>query len=145
MNHKQNLVNLLSNFPNVSTARGRQTFIDTVGLTKLANDISTEGTTRDVFNDLIDVIVKTDGPNGLYNFIDNIIASGWVGGINDLKKLKTQLQNLDSRQWHEDFGYVVDYQVDKTIIDACPYRGLLAFQEEHAPYFLVGKNLSKDC
>ncbi len=73
----------------------------------------------------------------MLHFIDNVIDYYPLGiqRIDDLENFKTQLQNLDSRQWHDDFGYVVVYQVDKTVIEACPYRGLLAFQEEHAPYF----------
>ena len=123
MNHKQNLVNLLSNFPNVSTASERQTFVDTVGLTKLAKDIDIAGNTRTFFNTLIDVVVKTDGPNGLFNFIDDLIASDWVGQnhILTLKNLKTQLQNLDSRQWRDEFGYVTI--PDPVIIQASPYQG----------------------
>ncbi|NEP89027.1 MAG: hypothetical protein F6K18_20545 [Okeania sp. SIO2C2] len=75
MNHKQNLVDLLSSFPNISTAAERQAFIDTVGLTKLANDIDIAGNTRTFFNTLIDVIVKTDSPNGLFNFIEPLTVS----------------------------------------------------------------------
>lgn len=133
MNHKQNLVNLLSNLPNLSTVPERQTFIDTVGLTKLAKNINTAGNIPTFFNHLINVIVKTNGPPGLLHFIDNVIASGRVGPIDDLKNLKTQLQNLDSRQWRDEFGYLTI--PDPVIIEACPYQGLFAFRETDAQYF----------
>ncbi|MDY6805065.1 MAG: hypothetical protein SXA11_14835 [Cyanobacteriota bacterium] len=133
MNQQQNLVNLLSNFPNVSTLPERQAFINTVGLSKLAQNIDIAGNTHTFFNTLIDVVVKTDGPQGLLNFMDNVIASGWVGGIDDLKKLKTQLQNLDSRQWRDDFGYVTI--PDPVTAESCPYQGLFAFGENDAQYF----------
>ncbi len=135
MNHKQNLVDLLSSFPNVSTAPERQTFIDTVSLTKLAKYIDIAGNTRTFFNNLIDVVVKTDGPEGLLHFIDNVIDYYPLGiqRIDDLENFKTQLQNLDSRQWHDDFGYITI--PDPVIIEACPYQGLFAFGETNAQYF----------
>ncbi len=107
MNHKQKLVNLLSNFPNVSTVPERQAFINTVGLTKLAQNIEISGNTHTFFNTLIDVVVKTDGPEGLFNFIDNVIASDLVGQdrINDLKNLKEEIEKFDDKQWWEEFGY----------------------------------------
>ncbi len=58
--------------------------------------------------------------------------AGWDAS-NELKNLKTQLQNLDSRQWRDEFGYVTI--PDPVTPEICPYQGLFAFRENDAQYF----------
>lgn len=95
------------------------------------------------FNNLIDVIVKTDGPDGLFAFLNNLISSGWVGRdrILTIENLKAELENLDPEQWEEDFGYVAP--PDPAIIAACPYQGLSAFREENAQYFFGREEIAE--
>ncbi|NER37564.1 MAG: hypothetical protein F6J93_26975 [Oscillatoria sp. SIO1A7] len=143
MSHKQNLVNLLCSFPNTSKAGDRQIFIDRVGLSKLAKNISVEGNSLTFFNHLIDVVVKTDGPDRLLAFLNDVMSSEWVGRdrILTIEKLKAELEKLDPEQWEEDFGYVA--RPDPEIIDACPYQGLSAFREENAQYFFGREEVAK--
>lgn len=105
MSVKRKLVSLLCDFPNVSIAKERQTFIDSVGLTEFSDRIDFEGNTRTFFNSLTNVIARSSDRDGLLNFLDNLISSDWVGidRVRELESLKAEIQNLSSQQFKSKF------------------------------------------
>ena len=106
MNHKQDLLDLLTNLPEVDTVDKRKAFLGFVGFSSLGIYLDWEGANVVFFPRLVDELSRR-GQTTMVQFLDNLPSAAQAKGVERaerIAKLAAAARALDQSAWEEEFG-----------------------------------------
>jgi eukaryotic-like serine/threonine-protein kinase len=100
MQLKQQLIDLLTNWPDIDNSYQRRDFLERYVLQTLTNQINLEGSRRTFSVNLLGTIQEEDKVI-LLIFLNNLISSDQIGqkNKNEIEELRNSIAALNSKQW----------------------------------------------